>query len=431
VVEGIEAERRTPFGDNPVVGPRGAKTQRRILIAALEVFAEHGYHGARIEQITAAAGCSRPTFYQYFSSKEDVFRALAAYVGRAVVDMTERLGPIAADEQGRAVVTAWMGEFSEFYDTYAPVFSAFSAAVRSDAGLAGGSATMSAGFGRALRSHVRIDPAAVPVDVMASIVMTMVVRANLLRIGSAGLVARKRFVEELGALVHRVLLGPTAILDGAGPRSARTPPRLRAVEPDLDAAAGASERALSPQGERMRARLVEAGISVFPARGFHETRVDDVVEAAGASHGSFYRYFEDKEDLFRVLASAAAAELIACIEALPVDDDPAGLRSWLERWFDVYEQHGAIIALWREVQFTDAVLEELTRTVADAALAKLLTALGERGVGDPLVNAIAFLGLIETIPHHVHVFGYFDQGAAVDALVAIIRRGFLGLDVAA
>ena len=62
VVDGIEAERRSPFGDNPVVGARGARTQRRILTAAVDVFAEHGYHDSRIEQITEAAGCSRPTF---------------------------------------------------------------------------------------------------------------------------------------------------------------------------------------------------------------------------------------------------------------------------------------------------------------------------------------------------------------------------------
>jgi hypothetical protein len=68
--------------------------------------------------------------------------------------------------------------------------------------------------------------------------------------------------------------------------------------------------------------------------------------------------------------------------------------------------------------------------VADVALGRLLQALGERAVGDPLVDAMAFLGLVETVPHHVHAFGYFSQPDAVDALVAIIRRGFLGLDAA-
>jgi AcrR family transcriptional regulator len=177
----------------------------------------------------------------------------------------------------------------------------------------------------------------------------------------------------------------------------------------------------------MRARIVEAGVEVFPKLGYHETRVDDVVAAAGASHGSFYRYFEGKDDLFRVLATEAAEKLIGCIDAFPEGDDAAALHDWLDTWFGLYAEHGGIIGLWRETQFPDPALEALTKRVADVALSRLLDALGERAVGDPLVDAVAFLGLVETVPHHVHAFGYFTQAEAVDALVAIIRRGFLGL----
>ena len=428
MVDGIEAARRSPFGDNPVVGVRGARTQRRILVAALDVFAERGYHDSRIEQITAAAGCSRPTFYQYFSSKEDVFRALASHVGREVVRMTEQLGPITADAAGRAAVVAWMREFSDFYDGFAPVFTGFSMAVRSDRALAGASAPVSAGFGRALRPHLVLENGAVRPEVMASTVVTMIVRANLLRIGSAGLVARKRFVEALGATVHRALVGPVPGLDAPSGTPPARPARLRRAIPDLSPPAG--DRALSPQGERMRARIVEAGVATFPVLGFHETRVDDVVAAAGASHGSFYRYFESKDDLFRVIATEAAERLIACIDALPGGDDPLALHAWLDTWFGLYAEHGGIIALWRETQFPHPALEDLTQRVADVALGRVLQALGERAVGDPLVDAMAFLGLVETVPHHVHAFGYFTQAEAVDALVAIIRRGFLGLDAA-
>ena len=219
-------------------------------------------------------------------------------------------------------------------------------------------------------------------------------------------------------------MGPIPELDDeAGPGPVR-PARLRSSVPDLSSPAG---RVLTPQGERMRARIVEAGVEVFPKLGYHDTRVDDVVAAAGASHGSFYRYFEGKDDLFRVLATEAAEQLIACIDAFPRGDDAAALHAWLDTWFGLYAEHGGIIGLWRETQFPDPALEALTQRVADVALSRLLDALGERAVGDPLVDAMAFLGLVETVPHHVHAFGYFPQAAAVDALVAIIRRGFLGL----
>src|SRR5215211_5043483 len=78
----LSIDRRAPFGSNPRVGERGADTQRRILEAALSVFGGVGYSEARVELIAEAAGCSRPAFYQYFSSKDDVFWVLAAELGR-------------------------------------------------------------------------------------------------------------------------------------------------------------------------------------------------------------------------------------------------------------------------------------------------------------------------------------------------------------
>ena len=64
---------------------------------------------------------------------------------------------------------------------------------------------------------------------------------------------------------------------------------------------------LRPAGEQTRQRLLDAGAAVLPDRGYHDARVDDIVEAAGVSHGSFYRYFENKDDFFRVLAEQASA----------------------------------------------------------------------------------------------------------------------------
>ncbi len=265
MVEGIEVERRSPFGDNPVVGERGAQTQRRILTAAVQVFAEHGYHDSRIEQITAAAGCSRPTFYQYFSSKEDVFRALASYVGRTVVEMTEALGPVTPDADGRTALQAWMRDFAAFYDAYAPVFVAFSSAVRADSDLTSGSAAVSKVFGLAMGAHLELDTRNVDRGVMASVVVTMIVRANLLRWGSPGLVRRRRFTDSLGALLHRVLLGPPAAFDGESSRAhAPVPARVRAAATSPVATARWRSADAQPARRADAAAAAGGGLSRLP-----------------------------------------------------------------------------------------------------------------------------------------------------------------------
>ena len=99
-MDGTSIVRRPPFGSNPLVGERGSDTQRKILGAALEVFADVGFNEARVELITKRAGCSRPAFYQYFSSKDDVFWQLAGQLGHEMVQLGHRLDPVTPDADG-------------------------------------------------------------------------------------------------------------------------------------------------------------------------------------------------------------------------------------------------------------------------------------------------------------------------------------------
>src|SRR5215471_12026407 len=102
----VAVVRRAPFSDNPRVGARGQRTQQRILDAALRAFGEDGYHTCSIDRITKLARCSRVSFYQYFASKEDVFRHLAGQVARQVSASTETLDPLTGDAAGWAALRA-------------------------------------------------------------------------------------------------------------------------------------------------------------------------------------------------------------------------------------------------------------------------------------------------------------------------------------
>ena len=65
----------------PAVAPLRWTRRKRarpteILDAALKVFAEKGYAGARMEDIAARAGVTKGTIYLYFENKEAVFKTL-------------------------------------------------------------------------------------------------------------------------------------------------------------------------------------------------------------------------------------------------------------------------------------------------------------------------------------------------------------------
>jgi TetR/AcrR family transcriptional regulator, fatty acid metabolism regulator protein len=53
-----------------------ADKRKRILDAAIRVFAEHGYHRARVGDIAEDAGVAHGLLYHYFASKDDVLRTI-------------------------------------------------------------------------------------------------------------------------------------------------------------------------------------------------------------------------------------------------------------------------------------------------------------------------------------------------------------------
>ncbi|MHB9878048.1 TetR/AcrR family transcriptional regulator [Pacificimonas sp. ICDLI1SI03] len=78
---------------------RGERTRRALLNAAAEEFGEKGFQGASVSGITARAGTALGSFYTYFESKDEIFRALVrdmsaqvrGAVGPAILAAPDRL----------------------------------------------------------------------------------------------------------------------------------------------------------------------------------------------------------------------------------------------------------------------------------------------------------------------------------------------------
>jgi len=68
-----------------------------IVAAALQIFAEKGFAGAKVEEIATRAGLSKGAVYLYFPTKEDLFRAV---VQQAVLPNIDALARPLADQDG-------------------------------------------------------------------------------------------------------------------------------------------------------------------------------------------------------------------------------------------------------------------------------------------------------------------------------------------
>ncbi len=180
--------------------------------------------------------------------------------------------------------------------------------------------------------------------------------------------------------------------------------------------------------------MLEAGQLALADRGYRATRVDDVVQLADTSRGTFYLYFKDKEDLFRTLANAAADDMAALADTLgPVDAGAAGraeLRRFLGAFLETYERHGAVIRAWAENQIDDRALVELgldTFGGIAAVLVDRMEAAGAAPVADVGLAATILLATLERLVYFVtsRPLG-LPADELLDELAGMLHRGFFG-----
>ncbi len=99
---------------------RGERTRRALLSAAAEEFGEKGFHEGSISGITRRAGCALGSFYTYFDSKDDIFRALVADMSGQVRDY---VGPrIAQARDGIDAERLGLLSFLEFARSHKEIY---------------------------------------------------------------------------------------------------------------------------------------------------------------------------------------------------------------------------------------------------------------------------------------------------------------------
>ncbi len=64
---------------NALVQPRALKTREKIILAAISVYSEKGYHNTTVDEIAKSAGLSVGTAYRYFKDKKELLLEALKY----------------------------------------------------------------------------------------------------------------------------------------------------------------------------------------------------------------------------------------------------------------------------------------------------------------------------------------------------------------
>lgn len=131
----------------------------------------------------------------------------------------------------------------------------------------------------------------------------------------------------------------------------------------------------------LRERIVEAGERVFAERGYAGATVEDFIAEAQTSRATFYRYFRNKDDLFRELSLSCFREMRAVVRGFselgpgPVRHEE--LEQLVALYLQLHKRHGGVIRAWTErTAAPDSPEREQAALTFGALLAEMSRAVG-------------------------------------------------------
>lgn len=149
---------------------------------------------------------------------------------------------------------------------------------------------------------------------------------------------------------------------------------------------------VTARGARTRASLVKAARALFEKNGYLETNVGDIARRARVAHGTFYTYFNSKEEIFSEVVEALQADL-----ARIASDEPAildgSISARIERanrgYIRAYEQNARMMAVLEQVATFNPRLAQTrraTRTFWRQRSSEAIRRWQERGIIDKAID---------------------------------------------
>ncbi len=172
---------------------------------------------------------------------------------------------------------------------------------------------------------------------------------------------------------------------------------------------------MQARATRTRQALLEAATAEFSERGYAGATARSIATRADAATGSFYQYFNDKDEALReiyVLRLVRVREQAqALLEAVPSDAAPSkertrvALNAIVQLVVDLHREDPKLHAVITEREHADARMREQTHQAMNElvqAVAGMLKNIGYQG--DVLARAFLIFSLVEGAVH-AHVLG--------------------------
>ncbi|MCJ0980703.1 mycofactocin system transcriptional regulator [Rhodococcus sp. ARC_M12] len=133
-----------------------------------------------------------------------------------------------------------------------------------------------------------------------------------------------------------------------------------------------------------RGELSDLGIELFASRGFEETSIDDIADAAGIARRTFFRYFPSKNAVPWGDFDAQLAALRGHLNGLPADIELAdGLRSALLQFNTFPEEETAVHRQRMSLILSNPALQSYSMVMYEGWRAVIAEYVAARTASDP------------------------------------------------
>lgn len=185
---------------------------------------------------------------------------------------------------------------------------------------------------------------------------------------------------------------------------------------------------VTARGERTRSALVAAARRVFERDGFQESRLTDITAEANCSTGTFYTYFQSKEEILDAVFSEAHQDMLhPGYPHIDDDTDPVAVLEASNRaYFEAYRRNAKLRLVLEQVTANSPEFRK-QRLLRGSAFsehnARHIARLQERGLADadidPTAAAQALSGMVSRMAYQAFALG---DGADIDQLVFTATR---------
>lgn len=162
--------------------------------------------------------------------------------------------------------------------------------------------------------------------------------------------------------------------------------------PDLVDPARLGVQPQTARGQRTRNALIAAARTVFERDGYVDSRLVDIVAEAKCSIGSFYTWFDSKDEVFAAVLHEAQSDMLhPGTSRMETTDDPVAIIGASNRaYFEAYRRNAKLNLLLQQVAAVDPRFRAMRRARTQAFVtrnARAIADLQERGLADRLVDA--------------------------------------------